>query len=49
MFKFIFDLITEPLGVPIEWYHEWIVILVIGEMAYRIAYDLLWHTKYKSL
>ncbi len=39
MFKFIFDLITEPLGLPIEWYYEWIILLVIGEMAYRVAYD----------
>ena len=39
MFKFIFDLITEPLGLPIEWYYEWIILLVIGEMAYRVAYN----------
>lgn len=39
MFKFIFDLITEPLGLPIEWYYEWIILLVIGEIAYRVAYD----------
>lgn len=39
MFKFIFDLATEPLGLPIEWYYEWSVLLVIGEIAYRVAYD----------
>ena len=39
MFKFIFDLATEPLGLPIEWYYEWIVLLVIGEIAHRVAYD----------
>ena len=39
MFKFIFDLITEPLGLPIEWYYEWSILLVIGEIAYRVAYD----------
>ena len=33
MFKFIFDLATEPLGLPIEWYYEWIILLVIGEIA----------------
>lgn len=38
MFKFIFDLITEPLGLPIEWYYEWIILLVIGEIAYQVAY-----------
>ena len=47
MFKFIFDLITEPLGLPIEWYYEWIILLVIGEIAYRVAYDkvgVLYHS-----
>lgn len=39
MFKFIFDLATEPLGLPIEWYYEWIILLVIGEIAYQVAYD----------
>ena len=39
MFKFIFDLATEPLGLSIEWYYEWIILGVIGYIAYLIAYD----------
>jgi hypothetical protein len=39
MFKFIFDLATEPLGLPIDWYCEWIILGVIGYIAYLIAYD----------
>ena len=39
MFKFIFDLATEPLGLPIDWYYEWIILGVIGYVAYLIAYD----------
>ena len=39
MFKFIFDLITEPLGLPIEWYYEWIILAIIGYIAYLFAYD----------
>jgi len=39
VFKFIFDLATEPLGLPIEWYYEWIILGVIGYIAYLIAYD----------
>ena len=27
MFKFIFDLATEPLGLPIDWYYEWIILM----------------------
>lgn len=39
MFKFIFDFATNPLGLPIEWYYEWIILGVIGYIAYLIAYD----------
>lgn len=39
MFKFVFDVITEPLGLPIEWYQEWIILGIIGAIAYLIAYD----------
>ena len=38
MFKFIFDLLPVPLGLPIEWYWEYIVLLVIGAVAYAVAY-----------
>ena len=39
MFKFIFDLATEPLGLPIDWYYEWTILGVIEYIAYLIAYD----------
>ena len=39
MFKFIFDLATEPLGLPIEWYYEWLILGVIEIIAYHIALD----------
>ena len=39
MFKFIFDLATEPLGLPIEWYYEWLILGVIGFISYLFAYD----------
>ena len=38
MFKFIVDLLPVPLGLPIEWYWEYIVLLVIGAVAYAVAY-----------
>ncbi len=39
MFKFVFDLVTDPLGLPIEWYYEWIILVIIREKAYPIAFD----------
>ena len=46
MFKFIYDLITDPLGLPIEWYYEWLILLIIDRIAYLVAYDkvgILYH------
>lgn len=39
MFKPFFELLTEPLGLPIEWYYEYIILAVIGVIAYGIAYS----------
>lgn len=38
MFKFLFDLLTEPLGLPIEWYWEYLILAVVGAVAYGVAY-----------
>jgi hypothetical protein len=38
MFKFIFDLLTDPLGLPIEWYYEYLILAAIGTIAYGVAY-----------
>jgi CHASE2 domain-containing sensor protein len=34
-----FDLLTDPLGLPINPIWEYVILLVIGEMAFRIAWD----------
>lgn len=38
MFKFIFEILTVPLGLPIEWYWEYLILAVIGAAAYAVAY-----------
>jgi len=38
MLSFIFDRLTDPLGLPIEWYWEWIILAVVELAAYVIAY-----------
>lgn len=48
MFRFIFDPITEPLGLPLEWYEEWIILALIEAVAFHIAYDkvgILYHKR----
>ena len=36
--SFLFDRITDPLGLPIAWYWEWIILAIIAFSAYVIAF-----------
>lgn len=38
MFKLLFEILTEPLGLPIEWYYEYVILAVVGFIAYIIAF-----------
>lgn len=38
IFSFIFELITDPLALPISPLWEYLILLVLGEIAYRIAW-----------
>ena len=39
MFKFVFELLTDPLWLPIDWIYEYIILGVIGVIACRFAYN----------
>lgn len=39
MYKFIFELITDPLGLPISVIWEYIILIIINEIAFRIAWN----------
>ena len=36
--SFLFGIFTDPLGLPIEPWQEWIILLVIGFIAGRVAF-----------
>lgn len=38
MFKVLFELATDPLGLPVDWYWEWIILFTIDGIAYEIAW-----------
>lgn len=38
MLKFAFELLTEPLGLPIHWIYEYFILAVIGMLAYKFAF-----------
>ena len=39
MLKLLFTLLTDPLGLPINALWEYVILAVIGEIAYRIAWE----------
>ena len=38
MLKFLYTIITSPLGLPIDPIWEYIILLVVGEVVHEIAY-----------
>lgn len=41
LFSFVFDRLTDPLDLPIEPWKEWIILVVIGWIAYLVAFRLV--------
>ena len=39
MLKFVFTILTDPLGLPINALWEYLILLVLNEIAYRIAWE----------
>lgn len=40
LYKLIFEFFTEPLGLPIQWYWEYIILGIIGAIAFKIAWEV---------
>lgn len=39
MFKPIYELLTSPLGLPIAWYYEYLILVAIDAIAYHFAFS----------
>ena len=39
MFKLIFEILTDPLGLPINALWEYLIIAIINAVAFKIAWD----------
>ena len=39
MYKFIFEIITDPLGLPIPVIWEYVILFLLNEIAFRIAWN----------
>ena len=40
MFKLFYELLTNPLGLPLEPLWEYIILLVVGEVVHEIAFHI---------
>ncbi len=40
LFSFVFDLATDPLGLPISALWEYVILAVINFLAYKIAWEV---------
>lgn len=40
LYKLIFEFLTEPLGLPVQWYWEYIILAIIGTVAFKIAWEI---------
>lgn len=40
LYKLIFEFLTEPLGLSIQWYWEYIILGIIGAIAFKIAWEV---------
>lgn len=40
IFSFVFDFLTNPLGLPINPLWEYLILLVIGAIAFQIAWNI---------
>lgn len=49
IFKFLFERATDPLGLPINAFYEYIILAVIGAVAYGIAYSKVGDMYHDSL
>lgn len=41
IFSLVFDMLTDPLTLPVEPWKEWVILVVIGVIAYKIAFDMV--------
>lgn len=39
LYKFIFTLLTDPLGLPIHPFWEYVILFVLNEIAFKIAWN----------
>lgn len=39
MYRFIFELLTNPLGLPISALYEYVILLILNEIAFKIAWN----------
>ena len=39
MLKFFYTLLTDPLGLPLDWFWEYIILTILGWIVHEIAWS----------
>lgn len=39
IFKPVYDILTSPLGLPVAWYYEYLILAIIDVIAYKLAFS----------
>ncbi len=39
--SFLYNIVTDPLGLPIAWYWEWIILAIIEIVAFIAAFQII--------
>lgn len=47
--KLIFELLTSPLGLPIPWYIEYIILIVVNTVAFELAFAAVGKLYYDNI
>ena len=40
MLKFFYTLLTDPLGLPLDWFWEYIILTILGWVVHEIAWSV---------
>lgn len=40
MYKVVFELLTDPLNLPVPWFYEYIGLIVVDKIAFHYAWEI---------
>ena len=41
MYKLVFNILINPLNLPLDWWKEYLILFSVGQLAYLLAYRFI--------